>query len=140
MHNAALRKELRKQHQSTNGNKSVMVQRLRTRVMKRVPGNRAASRTKNNTEEGEDAVAELVGFPATARWKALVPLQEVVLEEQVEGLRAPTVHEGEVSIPKFNFGEPFDCEPFTELCELFKTEKGKLCKDRRGRQIMETMI
>jgi hypothetical protein len=56
--NAALREELRKQIQSTNGNKSVVVQRLLTRVTKHVPGNRAASRTRNNTEEGEDAAAE----------------------------------------------------------------------------------
>jgi hypothetical protein len=117
-----------------------MVQRLLTGVTKRVPGNRAAPKTRNNTEEGEDAVAELTGFPATARWEDLVTLQEAVPEERVEGLRAPTVPEGEVSIPKFNFGETFDREPFTELCEVFKTEKGKLCKDRRGRQIMETVI
>jgi hypothetical protein len=72
---------------------------------------------------------KMLGFPATTRWKALIPLEEAVPEEQVEGLRAPTVPEGEVSIPKFNFGETFDRKPFTELCEVFKTEKGKLCKD-----------
>jgi hypothetical protein len=38
--NAALREELRKRNQSTNGNKSVMVQRLLIGVKKCVPGNR----------------------------------------------------------------------------------------------------
>jgi hypothetical protein len=55
-------------------------------------------------------------------------------------LRAPTVLEGEVSIPKFDYDEMFDCESFTELSEVFKSENGKLCKDRRGRQIMETVV
>jgi hypothetical protein len=50
-----------------------MVQRLLTRV------------TRNNTEEGEDAVAELTGFPATARWRTLIPLQEAVPERVSRG-------------------------------------------------------
>jgi len=44
----------------------------------------------------------------------------------VEGLRAPMVPKGEVSIPKFNFAETFDHEPFIDLCEVFKSEKGRL--------------
>jgi len=92
------------------------------------------------TEEGEDAEAELSGFPAGARWRELIPLDDAVPEEEVGNLRAPTVPNGEESIPKFNFGETFDREPFVELCEVFKEENGKLCKDRRGRQLMETVV
>jgi hypothetical protein len=56
------------------------------------------------------------------------------------GLRAPTVPENEVSCPKFNFGETFDREPFTELSEVYKTQNGKLVKDRRGKQVTENEI
>ncbi len=84
---------------------------------------------------------ELTDFPSTAKWRVLTARQEPVPEPQMGGqLRAPTVPEGEVSIPKFDFDETFDHEPFTELSEVFKSENGKLCKDRRGRQIMESVV
>jgi hypothetical protein len=84
-------------------------------------------------------VEEHTGFPST--WRVLIARQEPVPEPQMGGqLRAPTVLEGEVSIPKFDYDEMFDCESFTELSEVFKSENGKLCKDRRGRQIMETVV
>jgi hypothetical protein len=69
---------------------------------------------------------KLSGFPVGARWKALTPLEDTVPKEQVGNLRAPTVLEGEISIPKSNFGETFIHEPFPKLCEVFKFEKGKL--------------
>ncbi len=48
--------------------------------------------------------------------------------------------ENEVPAPKFNFGEIFDREPFTELCEVYKSVNGKLVKDRRGNQVKEKEI
>jgi hypothetical protein len=83
---------------------------------------------------GQDNVEELLGFPSTAKCRVLTSRQEPVPEPQMGGqLRAPTVPEEEMSIPKFDFKETFDHEPFTELSEVFKSENGKLCKDRRGR-------
>ena len=52
---------------------------------------------------------ELDGFPTTAKWNALTAREEPVSELQMVGqLRAPTVPQGEESIPKFDFNEMFD--------------------------------
>jgi len=116
--NAALQDELKKQNQSTNGNKTVI-----------------------STKERQDNVEELLGFPSTAMWRVFTARQEPVPEPQMGGqLRATTVPEGETSIPNFDFKETFNREPFTEMSEVFKSENGKLCKDRRGRQIMESVV
>jgi hypothetical protein len=50
--NAALQAELKKRNQSTNGNKTVMMQRLLTGLTKRLPGNKAIPRSQNSNEEG----------------------------------------------------------------------------------------
>jgi hypothetical protein len=44
------------------------------------------------------------------------------------------------SAPKFNFGETFDHEPFTELFEVYKSVNGKLVKNRRGNHVKEREI
>ncbi len=86
-----------------------MVQRLLTGKTKRLPGNRAVPRNWNVSEEGEDNVEELDGFPTTAKWSALTAREEPVSEPQMVGqLRAPMVPQGEESIPKFDFNEMFD--------------------------------
>jgi hypothetical protein len=61
---------------------------------------------------------QLSGFPCGSKWRELVALTKPVSEVTANGLRAPTVPENEVSRPKFNFGEIFDHEPFTELSEV----------------------
>ena len=101
---------------------------------------RAVLRPRNNNTQEEDMEEQLTGFPHGAKWRELVPLTEVVAKVTADGLRAPTVPENKVSAPKFNFGETFDCEPFTVLCEVFKTVKGKLIKVRRGKVIKEQEI
>jgi hypothetical protein len=133
--NAALQDELKKQNQSTNGNKTVMVQRLLTGTTKRLPGNKAVPRNQNSTKERQDNVEELLGFPSTAMWRVFTARQEPVPEPQMGGqLRATTVPEGETSIPNFDFKETFNHEPFTEMSEVFKSENGKLCKiEEEGR-------
>jgi hypothetical protein len=50
------------------------------------------------------------------------------------------VSENKVSSPKFDFGETFDREPFTELCQVYKSGNGKLVKGRRRNQIKEMEI
>jgi hypothetical protein len=69
-----------------------------------------------------------------------LPLVEAVREPMMPGLRAPTVPQGEESMPKFNFQETFDREPFIEQCQVYKEVNGKLVKVRRGNHIMETVI
>jgi len=133
--NAALRDLLKQWNQSTNGNKQILIQRLLLGESMRV-----FSRTRNNNTQEEDMEEQLTGFPHGAKWRELVPLTEVVAKVTADGLRAPTVPENEASAPKFNFGETFDREPFTELCEVFKTVKGKLIKVRRGKVIKEQEI
>ncbi len=83
---------------------------------------------------------QLTGFPHGAKWRELIPLTEAVAIVTADGLRAPTVPENKASAPKLNFGETFDREPFTELCEIFRTVNGKLVKDRRGKVIKEQEI
>ena len=83
---------------------------------------------------------QLSGFPRGAKWRELVAITEAVAEVTADGLRAPTVPENEVPAPKFNFGEIFDHEPFTELCEVYKSVNGKLVKDRRGNHVKEKEI
>jgi len=130
--NAALRDLLKQWNQSTNGNKQILIQRLLLGESMRV-----FSRTRNNNTQEEDMEEQLTGFPHGAKWRELVPLTEKVAKVTADGLRAPIVPENKASAPKFNFGETFDHEPFTELCEVFKTVKGKSVKDRRGNMIKE---
>ena len=101
---------------------------------------RAVLRPRNNNTQEEDMEEQLTGFPHGAKWRELVTLSEAFAAATADGLRVSTVPENKVSAPKFNFGETFDCEPFTVLCEVFKTVKGKLVKDRRGNMIKEQEI
>jgi hypothetical protein len=75
---------------------------------------------------------QLSGFPCGAKWMELVALTEAVSEVAADSLRALMVPKNKVSAPKFKFGETFNREPFTELCEVYKSVNGKLVKDRRG--------
>jgi hypothetical protein len=134
--NATLKDMLKEKNLSTNGSKAVMVQRILTGI----PRTRAIPRNRNpQLAEEEEEGEVLTGFPSTAKWKELSPSVEPVREPTMPGLRAPTVPEGEESMPKFNFEETFDCEPFIEQCEVFKEVNGKLVKDRRGNHVMETV-
>lgn len=76
---------------------------------------------------------QLSGFPPGAKWRELVRLPEVVPEVTAVGLRAPTAPENEVCGPKFNFGETFDRDPFTEMCEVFKISQWEI-SERQKRQ------
>jgi hypothetical protein len=86
-----------------------MVQRLFTGV----PRVRAGPRNMNPLLAEEEDKERLTGFPCTAKWKELLPSEEQVTEPTMPGLPAPTVPQGEESMPKFNFNETFDHEPFT---------------------------
>ncbi len=83
---------------------------------------------------------QLSAFPHGAKWRELVALTEAVAKVTTDGLRAPTVPENKVSAPKFNFGETFNRDPFSELCEVYKSVNGKSVKDRRGNQVKEKEI
>jgi hypothetical protein len=99
-----------------------MVQRILTGV----PRTRAIPRNRNPQLAEEEEEEGLTGFPHTARWKELLPLQEAVREPTMPGLRALTFLQHEESIPKFNFQETFVHEPFTKQCQVFKEVNGKL--------------
>ncbi len=62
------------------------------------------------------------------------------MEPTMPGLRAPTVPQGEESMPKFNFNETLDHEPFMEQCQVYKEVNGKFVRDQRGNHVMETVI
>jgi hypothetical protein len=78
--NATLKDLLKEKGLSTNGSKTVMVQRILTDV----PRARAVLRNRNpllaEEEEEEEEEEALTGFPRTARWKELLPLAEAVRE------------------------------------------------------------
>jgi hypothetical protein len=76
--NATLKDLLKEKGLSTNGSKTVMVQRILTDV----PRARAVLRNRNPllAEEEEEEEEALTGFPRTARWKELLPLAEAVRE------------------------------------------------------------
>ena len=133
--NAALRDIIKQQNQSTNGHKQVLIERLLSGEPRQ-----PVTRNRNNNTEEDDMEGQLSGFPPGVRWGELVPLPKSIPEVTPNGMRAPTVPENEMSAPKFNFGETFDCKPFTELCEVFKFANGKLVKDRRGKQVTESEI
>ena len=101
--NAALKNLLKEKGLSRNISKVVMVQRLLTGVprVRAVPRNMNPLLTEEEDEEG------LTGFPCTATWKELLPSEEQVTEPTMPGLRAPTVPQGEESMPQFNFNEIF---------------------------------
>jgi hypothetical protein len=135
--NVALKELLKEKNLSTNGSKTVMVQRILTGV----PRIRAVPRNRNpQIDEEEEEGGGLTGFPNTARWKELLPQDEAVPDPVMPGLRAPTVPQDEESTPKFNFQETFDREPFIEQCQVFKEVNGKLVKDRRGNNVLETVV
>jgi hypothetical protein len=142
--NGALRDELRKRGQSTNGNKTTMVHRLLTGVPRRMPRDAAVRRNQNNTNEGNDdrIRGELNGFAVGAKWRELTPNEVPVSNPESRGnLRAPTAPEGEEFNDRHNFDCTFDHAPFTELCEVFKCDnKGKLMKKRNGEQLMEMVV
>jgi hypothetical protein len=65
-------------------------------------------------------VEELAGFLTTAKLRALTARQKPVSELYLRGQSgAPTVTEGEVSIPKFDVDDLFDHEPFIEMSEVY---------------------
>jgi hypothetical protein len=76
--NATLKDLLKEKGLSTNGSKTVMVQRILTDV----PRARAVLRNRNPllAEEEEEEEEALTGFPRTARSKELLPLAEAVRE------------------------------------------------------------
>ena len=111
-----LRKELGMRGLSKNGNKGVLVKRLKEGIQKNVP-----LLVDRPTEQMENSAGD--GFEAGAYWRLLEatgpPLDDSIME--VDGIlfRAPTTTEEEHKNADFderpkkrNFGESFDREPF----------------------------
>ena len=105
---AELKQELAKRGQQVNGNKKVLLERLMNALRNGLPLLSAADANARTTND-------LRGFSPGARWKLLLPINEVLPEPQhVVGMRAPTIPEGEEHFiaPKQNFAEVFDHMPF----------------------------
>ena len=103
-----LKSELAKRGQPVSGLKNVLLERLKAALQQRLP-------LLTQADQAACSVDDLTGFSPHARWKALVPNDEAVVEPQnVTGLRAPTIPEDDATfVPqKHNFSETFDRAPF----------------------------
>ena len=103
-----LKSELAKRGQQVSGLKNVLLERLKAALQQRLP-------LLTQADQAVQSLDDLTGFSPNARWKALVPNEESVVEPQnVTGLHAPTIPEDDAALvpQKHNFSEMFDRAPF----------------------------
>ncbi len=75
------------------------------------------------------------GFPSTAKWRQLIQNPTPITEPtRPSNMREPTVPDGEDEFKKIDFPDLFDHPPFTEMSEIYETDRnGKVLKDRQGK-------
>lgn len=122
MLNSELKAELKKRGLSQNGNKTVLTKRLLDNLHKPIT-------TEDEPEQAPN------GFSSSAQWRQLInnptPIEEPT---RPSNMRGPTVPEGENEFKKFDFPDTFDRPPFTEMSEIYETDRnGKVVKNRQGK-------
>jgi hypothetical protein len=135
---AELRKELKIRHQSSNGVKDVLVQRLLS-CMHLPPSNDMATGADTNNNQPVESIHHGV------RWRLLDPEPTPVAEpNRMCGLVAPTTHSAGVTMEarKFNYLETFDRDPFIAMSnEWVRSSSGKLRVDQRtGEPLLQEAI
>jgi hypothetical protein len=122
MLNSELKSELKRQGLSQNGNNTILTKRLLDTLQKPIEAEGQPEPVPN-------------GFPSTAKWRQLIQNPTTVTEPtRPSNMRGPTVSDGEDEFKKFDFPDLFDCPPFTEMSEIYETDRnGKVLKDRQGK-------
>jgi hypothetical protein len=133
-----LRKELKSRHQSSNGVKDVLVQRLLL-CMHLPPSNPAATGADVNNNQPVELLHHGVG------WRLLDPEPAPVAEpNRIRGLVAPTTHSAgsTTEARKYNYSETFDRDPFIAMSkEWVRGSDGKVKVDQRtGEPLFQEVV
>lgn len=127
----ALKDELLRRGLNPNGKKAELRTRLKEAIADRIP-----LLHRRDHPELQGRPTQISGFPLTAKWKILQPLEDIVVEPVNNFMsHAPTVPpEDAAFVPiKHNFAERFEREDFTGTEKIVKTYKNKkIVKNKNG--------
>ena len=137
-----LKNELQRRGLTIDGKKAELKVRLKDAMLRRVPLRRTA--VQDLLVDGRPNIAVVPGFPQTARWKILNPIEDPVQEPVNNFLsHAPTIPaEDAAFVPvKRNFAERFSRETFSGVDRVAMTFKNKkVMKDRNGSVMYEDKV